>query len=137
MRVLHYYNWGYFEPITCGADVIASNQLEYFRQRGWEVDVLLHERPERARQAGVFRERYPWVRSVSLAAGKTQEFSFRGQLFAHEQIAQSEVFRSLAAKGHDLFLTNYVFSAPLAVPLSGGCKKVLEAHDIMASSFGM
>jgi hypothetical protein len=30
MRVLHYDNWGYFEPITSGADVIASNQLGYF-----------------------------------------------------------------------------------------------------------
>jgi glycosyltransferase involved in cell wall biosynthesis len=137
MRVLQYYNWGYFEPITCGADVIASNQLEYFRRSGWDVDVLLHERADRAHQAEAFRKRYPWVRSVRLADIEEHDFSFRGQLFAHEQIARSAMFRELASEGHDLFLTNYVFSAPLALPLPRSCKKVLEALDIMTSSFGM
>jgi len=65
MRVLPYYPWGYFEPTSCGADLIASNQLEYLRRRGWGVDVLLLSRPDRARQADAFRRRYPWLRSVS------------------------------------------------------------------------
>ena len=88
-------------------------------------------------QAEAFHGRYPWLRSVQLAAADIHEFSFRGQLFAHEQIARSAVFQNLAREGHDLFLTNYVFSAPLAVPLKPSCKKVLEALDIMTTSFSM
>ncbi len=123
MRVLQYYNWGYFEPIANGADVIAANQLEYFRTRGWEVDVLLQDYPDRANQAEAFRARYPWVRSVRLASTDAKEFSFRSQLFAHEQIAQSAVFQELVRQRHDLFLTSYAFSAPLAVPLHWAARK--------------
>jgi glycosyltransferase involved in cell wall biosynthesis len=137
MRVLQYYNWGYFEPITCGADVTASNQLDYFRRNGWEVDVLLHERAARAHQAAAFHARYPWLRSIDVATTAELEFSFRGQLFAHEQIAQSAAFQNLAGRDYDLFLTNYVFSAPLAVRMKRSCKKVLEAHDIITTSFSM
>jgi glycosyltransferase involved in cell wall biosynthesis len=137
MRVLQYYNWGYYEPITCGADVIAANQMEYFRRRGWDVDVLLRGQVERAHQAEAFHRRYPWARSVRLAVSETQEFSFRGQLFAHEQIARSDVFQDLARRDHDLFLTNYAFSAPLARALPSRCKKLLEALDIVSDSFAL
>jgi glycosyltransferase involved in cell wall biosynthesis len=137
MRVLQYYNWGYFEPIASGADLIAANQLEYFRKRGWEVDILLQDHPDRSCQAEAFHARYPWVRSVRLASPDAKEFSFRSQLFAHEQIAQSALFQELVRERHDLFLTSYAFSAPLAVPLHSGCKKVLEALDIVTSSFAL
>src|SRR5215813_8296637 len=96
MRVLHYYNWGFFEPISCGADVIASNQLEYFRRRGWDVDILLPADPGRAHQAGAFRERYSWVKSMQLVDIPNVEFSFSGQLLSHRRIAQSDCFRKLA-----------------------------------------
>src|SRR5580692_7531273 len=99
MRVLHYYNWGYFTPISCGADVIASNQLEYFRHRGWEVDCLIADKPSRAHQAQAFRERHSWVRSIRLVNHPRAPLTMRGKLLAHHQIAQMESFRKIAGEG--------------------------------------
>ncbi len=137
MRVLHYYNWGYFEPISCGADVVASNQLEYFHRRGWDVDIVLHAQPWRTHHADAFQARYPWIRSVQVVDMPSGDFTFRGQLFAHRRLARSELYRKLAQQGHDLFLTNYVFSAPLLEALPSGCLKILEAVDIMTHSFAL
>ena len=137
MRVLQYYHWGYFEPIIGGADVIAANQLEYFRRRGWDVDVLLMAHPDRDHNADAFQRRYPWLRSVRPIDMHEGDFTFRGKLFAHEQIARSDSFRALAREGHDLFLANYVFAAPLLEPLPGHCLKLLEALDIMTNSFAL
>ena len=135
MRVLHYYNWGYFTPISCGADVIASNQLEYFRHRGWEVDCLIADKPSRAHQAQTFRERLSWVRSIRLLNHPRAPLTMRGKLLAHHQIAQTESFRKIASEGYDLFFTNYVFTSPLLEPLPSGCKRLLEAHDLMSEAF--
>ena len=137
MRVVHYYNWGYFEPISCGADLIAANQLAYFRRRGWDVDVLLMSHADRALQARAFRRRYPWLRSVRLVELPPGEFNFRGQLFAHQRIARSECYRELVRERHDLFVSNYAFSAPLVEPLPPGCSKLLEAVDIITESFAI
>jgi glycosyltransferase involved in cell wall biosynthesis len=135
MRVLHYYNWGYFAPTSCGADVIAANQLEYFRHRGWEVDCLIADKPSRAHQAEAFREQYSWVRSIRLLNHPRAPLTLRAKLFAHHQIAQTEAFRRIASEGHDLFFTNYVFTCPLLEPLPHGCKRLLEAHDLMSVAF--
>ncbi len=137
MRVLQYYHWGYFEPISSGADVIAANQLEYFRRRGWDVDVLLMVQADRTHQADAFHRRYPWLKSVRLVDMHAGEFTFRGKLFAHAQIAKSDCFRVLAAEGHNLFMANYVFAAPLLERLPRGCVKLLEALDIMTDGFSL
>jgi glycosyltransferase involved in cell wall biosynthesis len=139
MRVLHYYNWGYFAPISCGADVIASNQLEYLHHKGWEVDCLLAHNPERSHQSQAFRDRYPWVRSVQLVVPPpaANEWSFRGQFFCYSQIARFESFRQLVREGHDLFFTNYVFTAPLLEQFPRGCTRLLEAHDLISNSFAL
>jgi Glycosyl transferases group 1 len=135
MRVLHYYNWGYFAPTSCGADVIATNQLEYFRNRGWEVDCLIADKPARAHQAEAFRKRYSWVRSIRLLNHPRAPLTMRGKLLAHQKIAQSESFQRIATEGHELFFTNYVFTSPLLEPLPDGCKRLLEAHDLMSEAF--
>jgi glycosyltransferase involved in cell wall biosynthesis len=136
MRVLHYYNWGYFEPIASGADVIASNQLAYCRRRGWDVDVLLMGHRSRAHQADAFRRRYSWVRSVQVVEPPWCP-TFQGQLGMHSYIARSETFLRLAREGHDLLLTNYVFSAPLLQAMPGRCIKLVESHDIMTHAFAL
>jgi hypothetical protein len=135
MRVLHYYNWGYFSPPSCGADVIAANQLEYFRYRGWEVDCLIADKPSRAHQAEAFRKQYSWVRSIRPLHHPRAPLTLRSKLLAHQQIAQTERFQRIAAEGHDLFFTNYVFTSPLLEPLPVGCKRLLEAHDLMSEAF--
>jgi glycosyltransferase involved in cell wall biosynthesis len=135
MRVLHYYYWGFFQPVSSGADVIAANQMEYFGRRGWDVDVLLSGQVFRAGQVEAFYRRYPWTRSVRHVDGTIGEFSFRAVLSAHQRIARSLCFRELAREKHDLFVANYVFAAPLVEPLQPGCLKVLEAHDIMTETF--
>jgi hypothetical protein len=111
--------------------------MEYFRRRGWDVDVLLVAQPDRAAHAEAFHRRYPWTRSVRQVDVSIEEFSFRGMLLSHQRIAQSDCFRELAREEHDLFLANYVFAAPLVEPLQRDCLKVLEAHDIMTDSFAL
>jgi glycosyltransferase involved in cell wall biosynthesis len=137
MRVLHFYNWGYFAPISSGADVIAANQLEYLHSKGWEVDCLLVSEPKRSHQAEAFRERYSWVRSVQLVDPPQGEWSFRDQITWYSRIARSESFRRLARQGHDLFLTNYVFTSPLVEQLPRGCLRLLEAVDFITDSFAL
>lgn len=137
MRVLHYYNWGYFEPISCGADVVASNQLEYCRRRGWDVDILVMAHADRAHQADDFRRRYSWARSIQAVEVPSSEFTFRGQVVSHQHVARSDVFRDLARQGHDLLFTNYVFSAPLIEPMPRDCLKLLQANDIITDSFAL
>jgi hypothetical protein len=136
MRVCHFYNWGYFAPISGGSDVIAANQLEYFRHRGWEVDCVLLSAPARNHQAEAFRERYSWVRSVQVIEPPEQwEWSFRGQLSYYARIARLDAFRQVVGAGHDLFFTNYVFTTPLVEQLPRGCKRVLEVLDLLCESF--
>jgi glycosyltransferase involved in cell wall biosynthesis len=138
MRVCHFYNWGYFAPISAGADVIASNQMEYFHHKGWEVDCLLLANSERSHQAEAFRKRYSWVRSVQLVVPPPAwEWSFRGQLSCYSQIARYDGFRKLVREGHDLFLTNYAFTAPLVEQLPRGCKRLLEVLDLLYESFAL
>src|SRR4051812_9217687 len=109
MRVLHFDHRGYFAPIRDGGDVIACNQLEYFHQRGWEIDCLLIHDPLRDPQAGLFRERFPWLRSVRLVDSPSAGWSCRDQLARSFRIARSEVFREVLGEGQDLFLTNHVW----------------------------
>jgi glycosyltransferase involved in cell wall biosynthesis len=137
MRVLHFYNWGYFEPISCGADVIAANQLEYFRFKGWEVDCVLAACSERDHQAEAFRERFSWVRSVRVLNPPTSKFTFGDQLSSYHKLSRSEGFREVVREGHDLFFTNYVFTAPLLEALPRECKRMLEALDFMTDSFAL
>lgn len=138
MRVLHYYNWGYFEPITSGADVIASNQLAYCRHRGWDVDIVLMSAPGRSHQAEAFGRRYSWARTIEVVeAPPGAEFTFSGQLALHQSVARSDAFRRIAGLGHDLLLTNYAFSAPLVEAMPTRCLKLLEALDIVTHSFAL
>ena len=65
------------------------------------------------------------------------EWSFRDQISCYSRIAQTETFRQIAREGHDLFCTNYVFTAPLVDQLPSGCKRLLEAVDFVSDSFAL
>ena len=75
---------------------------------------MIADKPSRAHQAEAFRKKYPWVRSIRLLNHPTRPLTVRGKLLCDQQIAQSESFRRIAAEGHDLFFTNYVFTCASA-----------------------
>jgi glycosyltransferase involved in cell wall biosynthesis len=137
MRVLHFYPWGQFYPITCGSDYVACNQLEYFQHRGWEVHCLLPRGFGRglADPAEIAR-RFPCVASMRLVPVHCPRFDLRHVLNAMESMARSPTFRAIAAERFDLFFANYVFSAPLALVQPPGCLKVVEAVDLLVPMFG-
>jgi hypothetical protein len=137
MHVKHFYTWGYFFPITCGADVVAANQLEYFRERGWSVDCVLANDPRKGGLAGRFRDKYRWVDSVTVVDLPPCAFTFRDQLFAYERVARLPEAASALGGPADLFFTNYVFTSPLLRAAHGSCKRVLESVDILAPQFAL
>jgi hypothetical protein len=140
MRVIYYHSWGYFAPISTGADVTANNQLEYLHAREWDVDCVLLSLTGRDPQAEAFHERYPWLRSVHRVVpppAASEWSSFPGQLTLYSEIARSESFRQIVSERYELFLTNYVFTSPLLEPLPRRCKRLLETHDLMSSAFAL
>ena len=48
MKVLYIYPFGPFHPISSGSDITASNHLEYFRQKRWDVDCCTYQITEKA-----------------------------------------------------------------------------------------
>jgi glycosyltransferase involved in cell wall biosynthesis len=137
MHVRHFYHWGYFHPITCGADVVAANQLEYFRARGWTVDCVVAHSAPRARFADAFRQKYDWVQSVSVVDLPPSQFTLREQLFAYEHACQSAAVARAVGAPADLFFTNYIFTSPLLRLLPRWCKRVLETVDVLAPQFAL
>ncbi len=136
MRVLHFYPWGNFYPATCGSDFVACNQLDYLQARNCEVDCLMPR--EFGRGLGDLSrlyQRFPCVRSVRLIDVVARKFTLRDVLFALEQSARSAEFRTLASEPFDIFLANYVLSAPLASALQRSVFKVVETVDILAGMF--
>lgn len=137
MRVLYFYNWGYLSPIGSGADLVATNQLEYFRRRGWSVDCILGASPDREHREDAFRRRYPWLKTLTTIEIPAASFSFRDQLLAFHRAAHRPEVREALSRPADLFFTNYVFTAPLLEALPDRCPRVLEAVDIMTHSFAL
>src|SRR5262249_45266061 len=137
MRVLYFYPWGYFAPIRGGADVIAAGQLEYFRQRGWQVDCVLPDVPQRRWRARFFARQYSWLHSLHVVDVPGSAHAFRNKLFDFDTAKEGSALGKLLSEAGDLFFTNYVFTAPLVERLPRGCKRVLEAHDIMSYAFAI
>ncbi len=135
MHVKHVYNWGYFHPVTCGADVVASNQLDYFRERGWTVDCIVINDPRKTCFADSFRAKYHWVRKITTVDLPPAGFSLREQLFAYEHACKSEVLAQALVEPADLLFTNYVFTSPLLAHIPRSCTRVLETVDVLAPQF--
>jgi hypothetical protein len=137
MHVRHFYHWGYFYPVTCGADVVAANQLEYFRARGWTVDCVVAHSGPKMQYADCFRQKYEWVRSVTVVDLPPSQFTMREQLFAYEHACRSSAVAQALGAPADLFFTNYVFTTPLLQLLPPSCKRILESVDILAPQFAL
>lgn len=138
MRVKYFYTWGYFHPVTCGTDRVARNHFEYFRTRGWSVDLILVNDPRKRECGARFREQYNWVHSITevdLPPGCS--FTFRDLLFGYERLARSRVTREALAQPADLFFTNYVFTAALLDHVPRTCRRVVETHDLMTRQFAL
>ena len=43
--VTYYYPWGYFHPVRSGAAAVASRHLDYFRERGHRVRMMVRAAP--------------------------------------------------------------------------------------------
>ncbi len=64
-------------------------------------------------------------------------FTFHELLHTYQQAAQLPAIRDVFSRPADLFYTNYVFTAPLVEAVDGGCRRVLEAVDIISHSFAL
>ena len=123
MRLKHFYTWGCFHPMTSGADLVVSNQFEYFRDRGWVVDCIIAKtRKDRHFEA--------FCDTVSLGRIRSRPSTSRRAVFASRPLVRlrhacsTAKLRDVLAAPADLFLTNYVFTSPLVPFLPTGCKRV-------------
>ncbi len=137
MHVRYCYNWGYFHPITCGTDVVATNHFDYFRERGWTVDCVIVNDARKAQFADEFRRKYDWLDSITLVDLPSVGFGMRELLFGYEHAARRPHIARALARPADLCFTNYVFSTPVLRHLPRSCKRILETHDMLATQFAM
>ncbi len=136
MRALFLYPWGSFYPATSGAEFVACAQLDYLQSRGYEIHcVLCKVLGQVPRELSRFVERFPCVRSISVLDVPARALTFRDLLFGYARAAASEKFRSLAQESFDLFLANYVVSAPFACALPRSLLKIVETLDILAGMY--
>jgi hypothetical protein len=136
MRLKHFCTWGCFHPQTPAAELVVSNQLAYFRQRGWSIDCVV-ARTGKQRDFEGFCKRHPWVNTITPVDIPVADFAFRDLLFAFDKACRAHAMRDALAAPADLFLTNYVFTASLVQALPPGCKRVLETAGIMTEQFAL
>jgi glycosyltransferase involved in cell wall biosynthesis len=123
--------------VTCGADVVACNQLDYFQRKNWTVDCILIRDARKARFESEFKEHYPWLNSLTIADLPSAQFTLREQLFAHERAALVPAVRAALSEPADVFFTNYVFTTPFVAHLPASCRKVLETVDVLTEQFAV
>jgi glycosyltransferase involved in cell wall biosynthesis len=137
MRVKYVYNWGFFHPPGCGADMVAANHVAYLEARGWDVDCLVVRDPRRDHAEALFRREYGWFKSLTLTDAVSAGWRFGDQLFAFDALADRPAVRDFLATPADAFVTNYVFTAPLVDRLPAGCRRVLDTVDVMSDQFAL
>lgn len=136
MRVVYYYPFGYPFPVRSGADRVACNHLAYFHARGWQVDCLFGEMSHKSATASEFQAAFPWVSSATtLPIPWAGAKSLSVQLGHHDRLRQHPTVRRLFAEPHDYFVTNYAFTAPLALDARPSRLRLLETHDLLSDSF--
>jgi glycosyltransferase involved in cell wall biosynthesis len=136
MHVVHFYPWGCFYPVSSGADVTATHQMEYLRARGWKVDCLVSWADRDSAIVERFRAHYSWVNQITfLDVPPPSSFSFESLIDSYCRLKSCRALRRALPADAELFLANYFFSAPLLDLLPPSCKRVLETHDIMSDQF--
>jgi glycosyltransferase involved in cell wall biosynthesis len=136
VQVVYFYPWGYFYPVTSGSARVVCNHLDYFHNRGWEVDcVIACPEESRIEKLAAIRKQYAWFRSLHAIDAPRISWTFRETVLFYQEYHEAQTLcRELAASA-DLFFANYVFSVPLLQQLPPSCRRVLESHDILTRMF--
>jgi len=129
MKVLYIYPFGPFYPVSSGSDIIASNHIEYFRQKGWDVDCCIYQISDKDKNLPAFREKYKFCRSIHQINQPGTNFKFGELLFASEYATRIEPLKTLLNNKSDIIFTNYVFTAPLAAAVKKPATLILETLD--------
>ena len=129
MKVLYIYPFGPFYPVSSGSDIIASNHLEYFRQKGWDVDCCIYQISDKEKNLPAFREKYKFCRSIHQINQPGTNFKFGELLFASEYATRIEPLKTLLNNKYDIIFTNYIFTAPLAAAAKKPATLILETLD--------
>ena len=129
MKVLYIYPFGPFYPVSSGSDVIASNHMEYFRQKGWDVDCCIYQITDKEKHLPIFREKYKFCRSIHQINLPGTYFKFGELLFASEYATRTDPLKTLLNNNYDIIFTNYVFTAPLAAAAKKTTTIILETLD--------
>jgi glycosyltransferase involved in cell wall biosynthesis len=132
MHVKYFYPFGYFWPVQWGADTVAVSHLDYFHELGWTAEVITTDLSSLGRSEKAFRARFPWVTSFTTIDVDQVPVTLRDQLFTYDRAADRRRTREAFARPADLYVTNYVFTAPLTRLLPTGCKRVVETIDVFA-----
>jgi len=129
MRILYIYPFGPFYPVSSGADIIATNHMEYFRKKGFQVDCILFQNSEKAKYLEQFKANYGFCNSIHYLKFPPISFKFGELLFAANYLANSEPLKSLLKKQYDILFSNYAFTAPISLAANKTKLKVLETVD--------
>lgn len=129
MKVLYIYPFGPFYPICSGSDVIASNHLEYFKQKGWDVDCCIYRLTDKEKHFQAFREKYKFCKNIYQINTPGTFFKFGELLFASEYATRIYPLKNLLQDKYDIIFTNYIFTAPLAIAAKKSPMMVLETLD--------
>lgn len=129
MKILYIYPFGPFYPVSSGSDIIASNHLEYFKQKGWDVDCCIYRLTDKEKQMRAFREKYKFCKSIHEINTPSTFFKFGELLFASEYATKIDPLKNLLQNKYDMIFTNYIFTAPLAIAAKNTTMLVLETLD--------
>ena len=129
MKVLYIYPFGPFYPVSSGSDIIASNHIEYFRQKGWDVDCCIYQISDKEKNLPAFREKYKFCRSIHQINQPGTNFKIGELLFASENVTRIEPLKTLLNNKYDIIFTNYIFTAPLAAAAKKPATLILETLD--------
>ena len=129
MKVLYIYPFGPFYPVSSGSDIIASNHMEYFRQKGWDVDCCIYQITDKEKHLPAFREKYKFCQSIHQINLPGTNFKFGELLFASEYATRTDPLKTLLNNKYDIIFTNYVFTAPLVIAAKKPATMILETLD--------
>jgi glycosyltransferase involved in cell wall biosynthesis len=141
LTISYYYPWGYFHPVRSGAAAVASRHLDYFRERGHRVRMMVRAGPHRGRSA--FERHYHWVDDIAVvdvrrypdARACLSRWDFGSYLAGHARLADKPEIRDWLSQPADVAFLNYVFATPLLDALPTSAYRVLETYDLMSHQF--
>jgi|GEM_PF-1758028 len=134
-KVLYFYPFGPFFPIASGSDIVAANQLEFFRKKNACVDLLIYYRDEKQSQLKQFKNKYSWCNSITELQAPGHAWKFGEFLCVADYVTKIEPLKSMLNQEYDLVFNNYCLTAPIALAAKKAKLKVLETVDHVYKSF--